>query len=108
MQEEEQGWGQNKVHFFNLMYKEHGELPGGPVGRTVLSLPMVRVWSLVRELRSHIRATYPKTKIKKERVKKQAMDGVGKGICNTYNQQKLHPKLHKWLQQISIKKIIKK
>ena len=43
MQEEEQGWGQNKVRFFNLMYKEHGELPGGPVGRTVLSLPMVRV-----------------------------------------------------------------
>ena len=29
--------------FFNLMYKEHGELPGGPVGRTLLSLPIVRV-----------------------------------------------------------------
>lgn len=26
MQEEEQGWGQNKFHFFNLMYKEHEEL----------------------------------------------------------------------------------
>ena len=59
----------------NWCFKERkaGDFPGGPVVKTVLTMQEVQVWSLVKELRSHMLHSAAKIeKKKKERKNKKS------------------------------------